>query len=124
MKKLLLIIIAILFLGTLGYFSISNMTYSSGSRAGYLIKISQKGYIFKTYEGQLNLGGISSGGGDDLGAIGRNHIWAFSVEDEAVYKELQKYEGRRVSLAYRQVYKNFFWQGDTDYFIQEVEVIE
>ena len=41
--------------GVAGYLLVCNFTYSKGSRIGYVMKISQKGFVFKTYEGTLNL---------------------------------------------------------------------
>jgi hypothetical protein len=49
--------------------------YSSGYRVGRIIKISEKGYVFKTNEGQLNTGGFSEGDGDITSSI-----WNFSVK--------------------------------------------
>ena len=57
------------------YISICGLTYSSGTRTGIVIKVSQKGYVFKTYEGELNLGGFSQG----EGTIMVKNIWNFSI---------------------------------------------
>ncbi|MEZ4885660.1 MAG: hypothetical protein R3E32_13085 [Chitinophagales bacterium] len=121
-KKLGWVFLLILLLGSATFVGVSNMTYSEGTRAGYLIKISKKGFIFKTYEGQLNLGGVGSAG--DVTAIVGNDIWEFSVNDDAVYKKLQEFEGKRVSLNYKEKMNAFSWQGDTNYFITDVEVVE
>jgi hypothetical protein len=102
------------------YLWVCNWTYSNGTRAGNLIKISYKGVVFKTYEGQLNLGGFQ--GTDQSGLSG--NIWDFSVWKDDIYDELQNYEGKQVKLHYRQKYKAMPWQGDTDYFIYKVELVE
>jgi hypothetical protein len=47
-----LVIVAILSL----VFLIANYTYSEGNRAGVVVKFSKKGYLLKTYEGELNMG--------------------------------------------------------------------
>ncbi len=112
--------IGVLLLSTISYCAWRNMTYSDGARAGYLVKISKKGVVFKTYEGQLDLSGIGISG--DVGGGARN-IWAFSVSDDEVYKELQKYEGKKVSLHYKEKMNSFPWQGDTNYFVDDVEVL-
>jgi hypothetical protein len=116
--RLLLLFIA---LCIAGYFLWASYVYSKGTRSGLLIKVSEKGYIFKTCEGQLNLGGFegSVGGGDIIG-----NIWNFSVKKEAIYQELQKHEGKKVILHYKQVNNAMPWQGDTDYFITKVELVE
>ena len=53
---------------------ICSWTYSEGTRAGQLIKISKKGVFFKTNEGELNLGGLRIG--DQQTALEGN-IWSF-----------------------------------------------
>lgn len=106
--------------GALGYFWVCNWTYSEGTRSGYLIKISKKGVIFKTYEGQLNLGGYQIPG--QAPALGS--IWDFSVAKTAVYNEMQQTEGQHVKLYYKQKYKNMPWQGETEYFVYKIEPIK
>lgn len=120
LRKILFFLILALVLGLAGFYFWNTMTYSEGNRAGYLIKISKKGYIFKTYEGELNLGGVTSG---DVTAIMGNNRWEFSVQDEAVYNKLQQYEGKQISVHYRQQLRAFPWQGDTPYFVDGVELV-
>ena len=52
--KIIAIIIIVLIVGVGGYFLFGN--YSDGYRAGTMIKFSKRGVMFKTYEGELNLG--------------------------------------------------------------------
>ena len=95
--------------------------YDEGVRAGTVLRISKKGMLFKTHEGQLNL--------ETFGALkGANPImeaFDFSVEgDEAeVLKELEAValSGERVNLHYVKRYATFPWRGDTKYFIVKVE---
>ena len=98
------------------YMLYASWTYSEGTRSGDLIKISKKGYIFKTYEGQLKLGGI-----DLTKEEGLSDTWEFSVKDEAIAQQLEKLQGEKVILRYKQVNKAMPWQGDTDYFIYAIE---
>jgi len=63
----------------IAYF-ICNYTYSDGNRAGVIIKFSRKGFIFKTYEGELNIGGM----GNIPGTAQMNQVWDFSVRDQAI----------------------------------------
>jgi hypothetical protein len=121
MKKILFGILAIALVAFIVFFAASNMTYSDGKRMGYLMKISKKGVLFKTYEGELNLNVASAG---DVTAVMGSNIWAFSVISEEVYQDLQKYEGKAVKLSYKQKMRSFPWQGDTDYFVYEVEALE
>jgi hypothetical protein len=95
--------------------------YDEGIRAGVVLRISKKGMIFKTHEGQLNL--------QTFGALkGANPImesFDFSVEgsEEKVLKDLQEaaLSGERVNLHYVKRYTTFPWRGDTKYFIVNVE---
>ena len=115
-----LIILLILAVGTAGYVWVMGWTYSEGTRAGSLIKISHKGVVFKTFEGQLNMGGVQTD--TESGLVG--NIWDFSVVKSSVYKELQQSEGRKVKLYYKQRYKAMPWQGKTEYFVYKVELLE
>jgi hypothetical protein len=119
LQKLALGLVAVLVLGLLGFLWVANWTYSDGTRAGYLTKISRKGVVFKTYEGELNLGGLRADG--DEGVVG--NTWSFSVKEDAVYTELQSHEGQKVTLHYKQQYKNLPWQGKTDYFVYKIEIV-
>lgn len=101
------------------YLLYANYVYSEGTRTGTLIKISKKGYVLKTYEGQLNLGGFSTG---DDGVVG--NIWNFSVSDERVFRKLQELEGKQVTLHYDEINRAMPWQGDTNYFIELVEEVK
>lgn len=117
LKKFFFIFFLLLLAAGIIYYFIAGMSYSEGTRSGILTKVSKKGYIIKTYEGELNVGGFSQGDGTIMPAS----IFRFSVTDKEVYKKLEELQGRKVVLSYRQVMKNFFWQGDTDYFITEVQ---
>jgi hypothetical protein len=120
-KKRILIFILFIVLMFVAFVYISGMSYSSGTRTGIVIKLSQKGYIFKTYEGELNLGGISEGDG----TIMPTRLWSFSVEknNTAIYDEITKSEGKHVRLYYKEVLKNFFWQSETPYLIEKMEIV-
>lgn len=100
-------------LGMTGYYFARTYTVSEGSRTGLLFKVTKKGYIFKTYEGQLHLGGSVM--------MTDQSIWNFSAKDDAIYQTLQHSEGKTVTLHYRQLQHAFPWQGDTDYIVYKVE---
>lgn len=112
------LLIAVLGLGV--YIGACNLTYSKGQRAGLLNKVSYKGVVWKTYEGELNMGSFDT---DEVsGVIG--NTWEFSVWKDDIYKQLQEYQGQQVKLFYRQKFKAMPWQGDTDYFIYKVELVK
>lgn len=117
LKKLIIAALLLFVVGAGFYIFWSNWTYSEGSRTGYLIKISEKGYVFKTFEGQLNLGGFKD---SDQGTISGN-TWDFSLKDENLYKQLEALEGKKVMLRYKEINRAMPWQGETNYFIYEIE---
>ena len=86
-----------------------HFSYSTGQRVGYIQKISKKGWVCKTWEGELamlNQPGVPA------------QIFKFTVRDEKVAQDLLRYAGQRVSLSYTQhrgVPTTCF--GDTEYFI-------
>jgi len=89
--------------------------YSEGERAGYVQKFSRKGWLCKTWEGELamvNLPGTMP------------ELFTFSVRDEAVAESLNKSLGQRVRLHYEQhkgIPTDCF--GETEYFVTEVEPV-
>ena len=124
MKKILIkIVIGLIVIVIAAFAFLSYGNFSSGYRAGVPIKVSHKGVLFKTWEGELNVGGLTNSG---QGAIPTT--WAFSIEkDQAEVR--QKIEeaitkGKRVKLSYEEKFVKFFWKGDTKYFIKEVEILE
>ena len=92
--------------------------YSVGERTGVLTKLSKKGFFWKTWEGELNLGGMSDHGG----GTAVPNVWRFSVADAEVVQQLLPAArgAKRVTLKYTEVWKASFAQGQTDYFITDV----
>lgn len=120
MKKFLLIFLAVVIAAVvIAYFS-TQYTYSEGNRAGVLIKFSHKGYVFKTYEGELNIGGL----GNVPNTAQGNQIWYFSVKDKAMADKLMTLEGRKVSLHYKEIVKAMPWEGETNHFVVGAEEIQ
>lgn len=89
-----------------------NFSYSDGERAGYLQKFSTRGWVCKTWEGELLLVSMP-------GAIPEK--FEFSVRNPAIAKQLGAATGKRVLLTYSQhkgVPGSCF--GETEYFIEKV----
>lgn len=89
-------------------------SYSEGERAGYLQKFSKKGWLCKTWEGEILLSSMP-------GAIPER--FAFSVRDDQVAKDLMAATGKRVVVTYAQhkgVPTSCF--GETEHFIEKVVV--
>lgn len=123
-KKILLWILFItIAVSTLVFTFVIYVNFSEGKRAGELIKMSRKGVLFKTYEGQLNTGGFSEGDGDITSSI-----WHFSVKssNEEVLQDIDEAidGGYRVKLYYEEKYMNVFFLGDTKYFVTKVERVK
>ncbi len=97
-------------------------SYSRGIRAGVVVKLSEKGFIFKTYEGQLNIGTFGAFKNDDNQLT---TVFEFSVpkDRKEVIQALQEVSltGERVNLHYEEKYFKYFWLGDTKYLITRVE---
>ncbi len=92
-----------------------NFAYSDGERAGFVQKISRKGWLCKTWEGELALATIPGS---------MPILWTFSVRDESIATAIEKSNGRRVVLAYEEkpwVPTTCF--GDTKYFVTSVRVV-
>ena len=123
MKILIKIGLGIVLIGVLIFLFLNMANFSSGYRAGVPIKVSHKGVLFKTWEGQLNVGGLTS---SDQGAIPTT--WEFSIPDgkDEVRDKIEEAitAGKRVKLSYNEKYVKFFWKGDTKYFVDEVEILE
>jgi len=90
-------------------------SYSTGDRAGYLQKFSKRGWICKTWEGELQINVVP-------GAA--PVLFEFSVRSDSVAALLNKYAGQRVVVTYAQhkgVPTSCF--GDTEYFITGVRPV-
>jgi hypothetical protein len=93
-----------------------NWVYSSGERAGFVQKISQKGFVCKTYEGELILVTVPGTQAEKF---------FFTVKDPAIFRQINETIGRRVRLVYEQhkwIPSSCF--GDTEYFVTQVHEID
>jgi len=122
-KKLLRIGLIVLGLVTAIVVFLYNVNVSEGVRSGVVMKISKKGMLIKTWEGQLNTGSIASGS-----AASPAGVWEFSVprDDDKLYEELEQVSlsGERVKLRYKEKMLRFSWRGDTKYFVYDVERVK
>ncbi|MGZ8983381.1 MAG: hypothetical protein ACXW11_05430 [Methylotenera sp.] len=93
-----------------------NWVYSSGERAGYVQKISLRGYVCKTWEGELIL--VSMPGT-------QAEKFFFTVQDNNVAKKVNASLGQRVKIFYEEhkgIPSSCF--GETAYFVQDIQVLE
>ncbi len=92
-----------------------SFTYASGERAGFLLKVSERGWLCKTWEGELQMTAIP-------GAAPEKFL--FSTRSDSIAAELNKVAGQRVVLNYAQhkgVPSSCF--GDTEYFVTGVRAV-
>ena len=107
---------AVLVLAFVAYTYITlHWSYSSGERAGYLQKLSEKGWICKTWEGELTMVSLPGAAPEKF---------AFSVRDEAAVAKINASMGKRIALVYEQhrgVPSSCF--GETEYFAVDVREV-
>ncbi|MHB8056522.1 MAG: hypothetical protein ACYDHC_01360 [Desulfuromonadaceae bacterium] len=100
-----------------GYIQIAlNWSYSKGERAGYLQKFSQKGWLCKTWEGEMQM--IPA-----PGVLPEKFL--FSVRDDAVAMQLNAAMGKKISVSYEQhkgIPTTCF--GESEYYITAVKGVE
>jgi hypothetical protein len=115
-KNTLIILLLSGIIIAIGYYFYRSYVVSEGTRSGILFKISKKGIVFKTFEGQLQLAGSTF--------MNKESIWPFSAKNKEVYMQLQHLEGKKVKLFYEEKVDAFVWQGETDYIVHKVEELK
>ena len=116
LKSLTILLVSAIALFSLYVYIALNWSYSSGERAGFLQKVSHKGWICKTWEGELSLVAMPGSAPEKF---------LFTVRDEAVAQKVSAAAGKRVTLNYEQhkgLPSSCF--GDTEYFVVDVKEIE
>ena len=118
-KAVILALLLIVTVGALfaGYVAIAlNVSYSKGERVGYVQKFSEKGWLCKTWEGELQMLPVP-------GAMPEKFL--FSVRDQAMINKLNASFGKKVSLSYEQhkgVPTNCF--GESEYYAVGAKPLE
>jgi hypothetical protein len=90
-------------------------SYSDGDRIGFVQKFSHKGWVCRTWEGELAMTPVPGSA---------PQIFSFTVRDKDVVKRIQDAEGKKVALHYKEkrgVPSSCF--GDTNYFIADVRIL-
>ncbi len=90
-------------------------SYSDGERAGFMQKLSKKGWLCKTWEGELSLVALPGAAPEKFN---------FSVRDEAIARQINAGVGQRVALTYEQ-HKGLPTScfGETEYFVTAVKIV-
>jgi hypothetical protein len=117
MIRVLVVLVLIAIVGIAGYsWLMLHWSYASGERAGFVQKLSKKGYVCKTWEGEMAMVTMP-------GTISEKFY--FTVRDDATATKLNSTLGKRVSVHYDQhkwLPTSCF--GDTEYFVSGVQVME
>lgn len=99
----------ILFIGL--PFACSDFEYSDGVRSAELLKLSKKGLIWKTWEGQLKI--------MEYDVDGTLNMWKFSVLSDTLAEDLSVHMSHNVELTYSQKAMTLPWISGTTYHITE-----
>ncbi len=117
MLKALIIFVVVVIVGLCGFTWLTlHWSYASGERAGYVQKFSRKGWLCKTWEGEMAMVTMP-------GTVAEKFL--FTAANDSVAETVNKSLGKRVALQYDQhrwIPTSCF--GDTEYFISGVRVIE
>ena len=116
--KLLLVGLLVAGVGVLALYTLVTLkfAYSSGERVGYVQKLSRKGWICRTWEGELAMSPVPGA---------PPQIFPFSIRDDALAERISQSEGKKVALHYEQkkgVPSKCF--GETEYFITQVRILD
>jgi hypothetical protein len=115
-KVLLGVVVAVVLLLIAYTWLVLSWSYSTGERVGYVQKFSKKGWLCKTWEGEMALVSMP-------GTVAEKFY--FTVRDEKVVEQINATVGSRVSLHYAQhvgIPTSCF--GETQYFINAVRVVD
>ena len=115
-KRILIALLILIMLPVLYMTSALKWSYSNGERAGWVQKLSRKGWVCKTWEGELAL--VSSPGAPV-------EKFPFTIWDDKVADDLNRFIGKRVALHYEQkVGLPTSCFGETRYYITKVTVAD
>lgn len=90
----------------------SAFVYSTGERAGFVQKISKKGWLCKTWEGEMAISTVPGS---------MPQLWAFSVRDDSIAAAIEATNGQRVVLEYdEKPWLPTTCFGETKYFVRGV----
>ena len=106
---------ALLFISFMIYWYYFNV-YSDGERTGLLTKLSHKGNIFKTYEGEILIGNFQQAQN-----VMVPEKFYFSVQNKKLADTLMKLQGKTISLKYHQYRKTLPWRGESVYMVTDLQ---
>ena len=114
--RVLLILVLLVALGAGYFWAMLHWSYSTGERAGWVQKFSRKGWVCKTWEGEMAM--VSMPGST-------SEKFLFTVREPAVSDEINKVMGRRVTLHYEEkVGLPTSCFGETRHYVTGVTLVE
>lgn len=120
--KRILIIALLLGIGVLcfAYWGV----YEKGVMAGKVLRVTEKGVLFKTHEGKISLDSFGALRG--VSPVAETFDFSIESDETEVIKELSNVSlsGERVNLYFVKRYMRFPWRGDTKYFVTKVERLD
>ena len=134
MKRTSIFLIATIVLVLIIAFGGCSSDYSSGERTGIVTKFSKKGIMYKTWEGELNMGGFKNSTDDDGNTKVLANVFEFSLDNstnrgenlqalvDSINKAMEM--GKRVTLHYNQELHTD-WdnsRGETQYYVDKVKI--
>lgn len=93
LKRFLIALLVLVLLAAVYFWAVLSWSYSTGERAGWVQKLSDKGWLCKTWEGELALVSLP-------GSVPEKFY--FTIRDDAVAEQLVQVMGKRVSLHYEE----------------------
>lgn len=116
LKMILVLLLALPFLIGAAWVGITlSYSYSSGERAGFLQKVSKRGWLCKTWEGEMQLSAIPGSAPE---------MFLFTTRSDSLAQELNRLNGQRVVVNYKQHKGVPSCFGDTEYFVDGVRPVE
>ena len=116
MKKIWIVVIAVLLVLVIFMWYKYFFVFAEGVKSGYLNYATKKGYLFKTYEGKLIQEGFGRGKTGGL----TSYEFEFSIENEAIFKQLEENSGKQFDLHYKEYNGSIPWRGNTKYVVDKV----
>jgi len=115
-KFTLAFVVVPVLLVALYFFSALHFSYSEGERAGFVQKLSKKGWLCKTWEGEMAMVSLPGAAPEKFN---------FTVRDDDVAERINKQVGTRVALVFAQ-HKGLFSScfGETEYFVTDIKAIQ
>ncbi len=113
----MLLVVVLVAVGAFMYWGV----YEKGVMAGKVLRVTEKGVVFKTFEGKLNL--ETFGALKNASPIAESFDFSVEASEKEVIAQLQEValSGERVNLHFLKRYMAFPWRGDTKYFVVKVE---